>query len=94
MKEYSNNISLDGIWDFTVDSLAIYDIKNINKEASWREAQVPLSWQAQFADLRDYSGVAWYRKQIELTIPDPGQICFLRFGYGVSAFRSHYRHRW
>ena len=29
---------------------------------SWRTAQVPLPWQAQFDDLRLVSGTAWYRR--------------------------------
>ena len=44
--------SLDGEWEFRT-----------NAEASWRTAQVPMPIQAQFEDLRDFSGVAWYRKR-------------------------------
>ena len=43
--------SLDGEWEFRT-----------NAEVSWRTAQVPMPIQAQFEDLRDFSGVAWYRK--------------------------------
>ena len=32
------------------------------QDAAWREAQVPLPWQAQFDDLRYTSGTAWYKR--------------------------------
>lgn len=63
-------ISLDGTWQFAVDSQRIYSVESINEQAQWRKAVVPQSWQAQFEDLRDYQGVAWYRKSV--TLPGVG----------------------
>lgn len=72
--------SLDGSWHFAVDRegrLTIADLPNVR---DWREIRVPLSWNAQFADLRDYRGVAWYRKQISIPALKPDQTALVRFG--------------
>ena len=34
-----------------------------------RAIQVPGPWQAQFPDLRDYTGVAWYRRTFQWSEP-------------------------
>jgi hypothetical protein len=52
-------ISLDGTWDFQLNP---GDLKEIISNQEWREAVVPLPWQAQFDDLRITSGVGWYRR--------------------------------
>lgn len=78
-------LSLDGVWQFSTDptdSLA----PDTLAAAEVREIRVPGPWQAQFADLRDYSGVAWYRRTITLDAaswggalpPDP--VLLLHFG--------------
>ena len=60
--------SLDGIWDFAHAS-----------DGVWRKATVPAPWQAQFADLRQMSGRATYRRQF--VVPDlRGREAVLRFG--------------
>jgi beta-galactosidase/beta-glucuronidase len=72
--------SLDGTWQFAVDregKLTINDLSSVN---DWREIRVPLSWNAQFADLRDYRGVAWYRKMVDLQSSKPDQTVLLKFG--------------
>ena len=46
-------LSLDGVWQF------YFDIKgNATPEeiSDWRQAQVPMPWQAQFEDLREQGG--------------------------------------
>src|SRR5262249_14852342 len=55
-------ISLDGAWQFAVDREGKLTINDLNSVKDWREIRVPLSWNAQFADLRDYRGVAWDRR--------------------------------
>ncbi len=52
-------ISLDGTWDFQIDPAGNVDASAIR---AWRSAAVPMPWQAQFEDLRQTSGVAWYRR--------------------------------
>ena len=58
-------LPLDGTWQFATDptdSLA----PDTLAAAELRDIQVPGPWQAQFDDLRDYSGVAWYRRTFAL----------------------------
>ena len=71
--------SLDGQWQFAVDSTRAFSIHDVGQEAIWRTAVVPLSWQAQFPDLRDYQGVAWYRKTINLPALNSAETALLRF---------------
>lgn len=54
-----SRISLDGIWDFQVSAK-----ENIAmpQAQGWRLAVVPMPWQAQFEDLRNTGGTAWYRR--------------------------------
>ncbi len=71
-------ISLDGIWDFHPDPAQRLTPDSLTDEPSPRRIQVPGPWQAQFDDLRNYSGVAWYRHTFEFpkgffkqAIPEP-----------------------
>jgi len=52
-------VSLDGIWDFQINP---GDCSDATPAGEWRPAIVPMPWQAQFEDLRNTSGVAWYRR--------------------------------
>jgi beta-galactosidase/beta-glucuronidase len=52
-------ISLDGAWDFQINSSNVSDA---TPHGEWRSAIVPMPWQAQFDDPRNTSGVAWYRR--------------------------------
>src|SRR5215813_10707707 len=72
--------SLDGTWQFAVDREGKLTINDLNSVKDWREIRVPLSWNAQFADLRDYRGVAWYRKTVDLQPIKPDQNVLLKFG--------------
>src|SRR5215207_1696893 len=58
------HISLDGTWDFFIDPEQ--SLQSLDHASTRREIVVPGPWQAQFDDLRDYSGVAWYRRSFEL----------------------------
>ncbi len=59
-------ISLDGTWLFQIDPTDRTSIEDIQTIEVWREAQVPMPWQAQFDDLRLTSGTAWYRRQFSM----------------------------
>ncbi len=72
--------SLDGTWQFAVDREGKLTINDLNSVKDWREIRVPLSWNAQFADLRDYRGVAWYRKTVDLQPIKSDQTVLLKFG--------------
>jgi hypothetical protein len=56
---------LDGEWEFFPDPQQSLTLETLGSENA-RAIQVPGPWQAQFEDLRDYSGVAWYRKQFQV----------------------------
>jgi hypothetical protein len=56
---------LDGEWEFFPDPQQSLTVETLHSQDG-RSIQVPGPWQAQFEDLRDYSGVAWYRKQFEV----------------------------
>lgn len=58
-------IGLDGAWDFFVDPHLLLTHTTLDRDGERRSIQVPGPWQAQFADLRDYAGVAWYRRILE-----------------------------
>src|SRR5262249_27324546 len=45
-------LSLDGAWQFAVDRDGELTINDLSSVKEWREIRVPLSWNAQFADLR------------------------------------------
>ncbi|HEV7857105.1 MAG TPA: glycoside hydrolase family 2 TIM barrel-domain containing protein [Pyrinomonadaceae bacterium] len=59
-------IILDGLWDFYIDPRQHLTPQTLEGEGGApRRIQVPGPWQAQFEDLRNYSGVAWYRHTFE-----------------------------
>ncbi|HEX8163598.1 MAG TPA: hypothetical protein VF538_17135 [Pyrinomonadaceae bacterium] len=73
-------VKLDGGWQFVPDRSGALKVSDLAGARGWRDARVGLSWNAQFADLRDYMGAAWYRT----TLPAPdlrgGRRALLRFG--------------
>lgn len=71
--------SLDGDWHFHFDPTGDVGFDAIE---TWRTAQVPMPWQAQFADLRHSTGVGWYRRVFSLStaLDDMKQAAILHFG--------------
>jgi len=70
-------LSLDGTWDFHFcgdAQIALEDVED------WRGCAVPAPWQAQFAELRQRNGRAWYRRKFELPADWSSGAVFLRFG--------------
>ena len=74
------SISLDGDWNFLTDPGGTLTVQDLSSQSGIRPTHVPSSWQAQFADLRDYAGVAWYWRSVSLESPAPAQVALLRFG--------------
>src|SRR5262249_36349447 len=72
--------SLDGTWQFAVDREGKLTINDLNSVKDCREIRVPLSWNAQFAALRDDRCVAWYRKAVDLRPIKSDQTVLLKFG--------------
>jgi hypothetical protein len=62
-------ISLDGSWDFFPDPQMNLQAGALDRVAP-RRIRVPGPWQAQFDDLRHYSGAAWYRRSFEWPLAD------------------------
>src|SRR3990172_12191098 len=73
-------ISLNGDWHFVADPAGTLKVADLASVPNIRPTRVPSSWQAQFADLRDYAGVAWYWRTARLESPAAGQVVLLRFG--------------
>jgi hypothetical protein len=75
-------------WQFLTDPSSGLTITTL-PSTGWRSAVANRSWNAQFEDLRDYFGVAWYKTTIEIPpIARKGHI-LVRFGavdYFAEAF--------
>ena len=67
-------LSLDGQWDLRHEC-----------DGTWRKANVPLPWQAEFPDLRHASGSAIYQRQFHVPADWAGLEVYLQFG-AVSYF--------
>ncbi len=73
-------ISLDGDWYFLADPGETLDVHQLAPTRYVRPTRIPSSWQSQFADLRDYAGVAWYWRTVTAPAPAVDQVALLRFG--------------
>jgi len=62
----AQSFKLEGGWQFLADKTDKLQLDEARRATNWRAARVGLSWNAQFADLRDYMGVAWYRTNFDV----------------------------
>ena len=81
-----SRLNLDGTWHFFLDPKQRLSQNTLADETP-RAIQVPGPWQAQFDDLRDYSGLAWYRKEfqiadfgLQIAAPEGQSTIYLHFG--------------
>ncbi len=74
----AQTLSLNGEWMFAVDSSGTAKPETLTN-LYWRKINTPSSWQQSFDDLRDYQGIGWYRKSIDINLSDPQKIYLLRF---------------
>ncbi len=72
-------VRLDSGWELVTDPGAAFQVSSL-PASGWRPAKVGLSWNAQFSDLRDYVGVAWYRTRFTVPPSKVAQRVLLRFG--------------
>ncbi|HVY34020.1 MAG TPA: glycoside hydrolase family 2 TIM barrel-domain containing protein [Caulobacteraceae bacterium] len=79
-----NLLELAGLWEFQLDPDGIGDGKDwATKLPAPRLIGVPGSWNDQFEDTRDYTGVAWYQTRTTLPRSWRGQRVVLRVGSAV-----------
>jgi beta-galactosidase/beta-glucuronidase len=71
---------IDQQWQFSTDPKAQFTPTTVGRAATWRPAQPNLSWNAQYADLRDYAGVGWYRVNVTLPAPQSSTRELIHFG--------------
>jgi hypothetical protein len=76
----AQSVKLERGWQFLADREGTLKVSDLGGARGWRDARVGLSWNAQFADLRDYMGVAWYRTTLERPDLSAGRRALLRFG--------------
>ncbi len=88
----AQNISLKGQWNFITDPTGSVKVQDLASAKDARTIQVPGSWQAQFSDLRDYAGVAWYWRTVQVDQLKPQQVALLKFGavdYRAAVYVNH-----
>ena len=73
-------IKLESGWQLLTDKEGKIKIDDVKTAQGWRDARVGLSWNAQFADLRDYMGVAWYQTKFDVPQRSAQDHVLLRFG--------------
>ncbi len=72
-------ISLDGQWQFWLDTTGKTTLKSLNPSIA-RKIKVPAPWQASDG-LRDAVGIGWYQRSFKLATADlKGRAIVLRFG--------------
>ncbi|WPP49145.1 beta-glucuronidase [Catalinimonas niigatensis] len=79
--DFRNTLNLSGMWEFKKDSLEVGETENWqNGLEGARSIAVPGSWNEQFADGRNYLGMAWYETESYVPASWQGQRIFLRVG--------------
>lgn len=70
MTDQPRTLSLDGLWSFTTDPYERGEREAWFDRTSGfgREVEVPSAWQLYGRDLHDYTGAAWYHRELELPI--------------------------
>ena len=80
VSSFAQTTELRDGWSLIVDSTAQLSPGAATVAHGWRPVKVALSWNAQFEDMRDYMGVAWYRNEIDLLKLSDRRHYWLRFG--------------
>lgn len=76
---HAQTTNLERGWQLLPDKTGALKSDTIASASGWRDVRVSLSWNAQFEDLRDYMGVAWYRTRFEAPDLKDGRRALLRF---------------
>jgi hypothetical protein len=80
LSAHAQSVKLESGWQFLTDPAGALKVSDLAATRGWRDVRVGLSWNAQFEDLRDYMGAAWYRTTIPATDLRDGRRALLRFG--------------
>ena len=78
--EAATRYELEHGWEFLPDPSGRLRYGDLTERTGWRSARVGLSWTAQFEDLRDYMGAAWYRTSIDIPAFREVRHVLLKFG--------------
>lgn len=73
-------LELEDGWEILIDHSGRVLHEAARVAEGWRSVRVGLSWNAQFADLRDYMGAAWYRLRFEIPEFRDTRHVLLKFG--------------
>jgi hypothetical protein len=76
----AQTFKLERGWQFLADKEGALKAGDISSREGWRDVRVGLSWNAQFTDLRDYMGVAWYRTTFDVPQTNATGHALIRFG--------------
>jgi hypothetical protein len=79
-RQRQQSVRLEQGWQFLADRAGTLKPDDATRAGGWRNARVGLSWNAQFADLRDYMGVGWYRASFDVPSLADGRRALIRFG--------------
>lgn len=77
---HGQSVKLENNWQILIDRTDKLDYQSARAAESWRAVRVGLSWNAQFADLRDYMGVAWYRTSFNVPPSTSARRVLIHFG--------------
>ena len=67
-------------WEFLIDENESYQAEDLFASFKGQPIAVPASWNEQFAELRDFLGIAWYKTSFNLPWGFDGKTIFIRFG--------------
>lgn len=78
--DVAQRVEIEAGWQLLVDPSGRMQYTQAAESQGWRNARVGLSWNAQFQDLRDYMGAAWYRTTFDVPAFDDTHHVLLKFG--------------
>ena len=76
----AQNVQLENGWRLLPDPAGEFTAADVANALGWRNVRAGISWNAQFDDLRDRMGAAWYQTRFEVPqFPEPRRL-LLHFG--------------
>lgn len=78
--KFRQKIELPKYWEFLIDEDETLTADELFQSFNGHDIAVPASWNEQFAELRDYLGIAWYKTEFGRPWGFADKKVFLRFG--------------